>query len=205
LNNKFIKIDDLVIDDHHYLDENDVCYYIGEYSAKKGYSYSETNSLILNFKKSVDKQNTPQWQYKKHAIKKAADIFLHNFNPQAQVTFVPIPPSKSKLDPLYDDRIVRMLNLVCLSMTSSDVRELVVLKESTQAAHECANNRPPPEELIANYCIDDKLINPPPKSIFIVDDVLTTGCHYKAVKQMLTQAFDSVPIYGIFIARRALP
>ena len=29
-----------------------------------------------------------------------------------KLTFVPVPPSKAKEDPLYDDRLTQMLNLI---------------------------------------------------------------------------------------------
>jgi predicted amidophosphoribosyltransferase len=39
--------------------------------------------------------------------------------------------------------------------------------------------------------------------IALFDDVLTTGCHFRAAKSILEKSFHEVEIIGLFIARRA--
>ncbi len=202
LNKRILKIDTLTLPDHYYLEPEDICYYTGEYTAGEGHAYSETNQLILNFKKSMDKRGTPQWQHKESAIEQAGNIIRAAIKDDARITFVPIPPSKCKTDPLYDDRMKRMLEAACVGR-HTDIRELVVQPQSVQAVH-LAERRPTPDELIANYQIDESLVEPPPQVIFIVDDVLTTGCHFKAVQRLLVQKFPDARIAGLFLARRAL-
>ncbi|CUI28128.1 hypothetical protein LA03_32125 [Burkholderia gladioli] len=198
---RVLKIDALTLPDHHYLDAQDICYYAGEYTAGEGHAYSETNQLILNFKKSMDKRGTAQWQYKERAILQAAAIFRAAIKADAEITFVPIPPSKAKNDPLYDDRMLQLLQAVCKGR-HTDIRELVVQRESSAAAH-LSDTRPTPDELVANYQLDESLAEPAPQTIFVVDDVLTTGCHFKAVKQVLGRRFPEARIVGLFLARRA--
>lgn len=198
---RILKIDALTLPDHHYLDAEDICYYAGEYTAGEGHAYSETNQLIHNFKKSVDKRGSAQWQYKERAIAQAANIFRGAIKADAQVTFVPVPPSKAKSDPMYDDRMLRLLQLVCTGRPA-DIRELVVQTRSSASAHLSAS-RPRPEDLIANYVLDESFSEPAPSTIFVVDDVLTTGCHFKAVKRVLGRRFPGASIVGLFIARRA--
>lgn len=198
--NRVLKVDALALPDHHYLDEHDICYYAGEYTAGAGHAYSETNQLILNFKKTLDKRGTPQWPYKERAIQQAAQIIRAAIKADAPITFVPVPPSKSKEDPLYDDRLVLMLQAVCAGR-KQDVRELVLQHHSLEAAH-LAAARPTPAELIANYRLDENLVAPAPRTLWIIDDVLTTGCHFKAVKHVLASHFVDTPIVGLFLARR---
>lgn len=198
---RIVKVDELTLPDHHYLDARDICYYAGEYTAGEGHAYSETNQLIHNFKKTVDKRGTAQWQHKERAIVQAANIFRAAIRADAQVTFVPIPPSKAQSDPLYDDRMLRMLQLVCKGRYT-DIRELVVQTRSSEAAH-LSQARPRPDDLAAMYELDERLAETVPSTVFVVDDVLTTGCHFKAVKRVLQQRFPDVPIVGFFIARRA--
>ena len=112
------------------------------------------------------------------------------------ITFVPVPPSKAKDDELYDDRLTRMLNLIKL-----DVREIVLQKHSTDAAHS-SEVRPGPDEIQAMYEIAEELARPGPDMIAIVDDVLTTGAHYRAVLSVLSARFPGTKITGLFIARR---
>ena len=104
--NRLTEVDDLTRPDHSYLTEDDHCYFIGEYTARQGFAYSATNSLILNFKKTLDRRGRPEWRYKERALQTAAAAFRRALNPEAldRLTFVPVPPSKAKGDPLYDDR-----------------------------------------------------------------------------------------------------
>jgi hypothetical protein len=82
-----------------------------------------------------------------------------------------------------------------------DVRELVVQRTSTAAVHD-QENRPTPDQIQANYAIDDTLRDPVPQLIGLFDDVLTTGAHYRAALAVLQKAFPGVRIIGLFIARR---
>jgi hypothetical protein len=47
------QIDDSVLHDHFYLEMNDKCYFYGEYAGRQGYTFSEMNQLIFNFKKPM--------------------------------------------------------------------------------------------------------------------------------------------------------
>jgi predicted amidophosphoribosyltransferase len=199
---RLTKIDDLARPDHFHLTAADECYFLGEYTARKGYAFSATNQLILNFKKSTNTRNTAQWRYKEQAIGEAAAAFRAALNNEwlDSATLVPIPPSKSKNDALYDDRMVRMLRGIRVQ-PALDVRELVVQRASTAAIHD-QETRPTPDQIKANYGIDPAILDPGPQVIGLFDDVLTTGAHFRAASTVLQQSFPGVRIVGLFIARR---
>jgi hypothetical protein len=199
---RLTKIDDLTRPDHSYLTAKDDCYFLGEYTARKGYNFSGTNQLIWNFKKKMGTRNTAQWPHKERAIQQAAEAFRAALNSEYLdvATLVPVPPSKAKLDPLYDDRMTRMLRAI-RPQTAADVRELIVQTESSEAAHNQAV-RPRPVEIATRYQIDRALMAPVPRAIAICDDVLTTGAHYRAAHAVLARAFPGVRLIGLFIARR---
>ena len=46
---------------HHYLRDNDACFYIGEYTSHKGFDYSDMNQFIENFKKNQVKKILDPW------------------------------------------------------------------------------------------------------------------------------------------------
>lgn len=194
------KIDELTRRDHYYLEDGDHCYFFGEYTAGEGHAYSATNQLIHNLKKTMDKRGTPQWRYKGIAIAEAARLLRSAVKPEARVTFVPIPPSKAKDDPLYDNRLVQILQATCESRPA-ECRELLLQRQSVAAAH-LSDVRPTPDEVAANYRIDESLADPAPETIFLIDDVLTTGCHFKAAERVLRERFPRANIVGMFIARR---
>ena len=123
---RFQKVDELALCDHYYLSEDDVCYYIGEYTAKGGFAYSDTNSLVLNFKKDPDRKGRPEWRYKGLAIQRVAATFREALGegPLRSMTFVPIPPSSAKDDPMHDDRLCQMLRAMEPAL-AVDIREMI--------------------------------------------------------------------------------
>ena len=199
---RFTEIDELTRPDHSWLTYTDRCYSLGEYTARQGYTYSTTNDLIHNIKKTPDRRGKPEWKYKEQAILRAATAFrdaLANVDAQTWV-FVPVPPSKSRDDPLYDDRMTKMLRAIWPDQPA-DVRELIIQTQSTESAHE-SQERPTPPRLQARYRIDETVTMPEPAIIAIVDDVLTTGAHFRAASAVLKARFPAVRLAGLFIARR---
>ena len=192
--------------DTHFRDatlaEDDSCFFLGEYTARGGYAYSVTNDLIHNFKKPPDRRGRPEWQYKERDIRRAAAAFRHALGEEPPpLTLVPVPPSKARDDPLYDDRVTRMLQAIWPGQ-QVDIRELIVQTESTPAAHAAVVGRPGPSEIQDRYEVDEALTVPAPIAIAIVDDVLTTGAHFRAAQVVLGRRFPEATIVGLFIARR---
>jgi len=194
------KLDELYLAHHWYLDATDECYFGGDYTAGRGYAHSATNQLIHNMKKDIDRRGLPEWRYKERAIRQAAANLRDYLTPAflASATFIPVPPSKVTSDPEYDDRMTQVLQLLGDRV---DVRELVAQKESMEKAHTAAI-RPGPTELYNNYEIVQSFTDPPPSQVAVVDDLLTTGAHFKAMKRILTETYPGIQVVGIFIARR---
>ena len=59
-----------------------------------------------------------------------------------------------------------------------------------------------PDEIEARYPIDEALTKPVPHFIAVVDDILTTGAHFRASKSVLSARFPAAVVVGLFIARR---
>jgi predicted amidophosphoribosyltransferase len=195
------KIDEQSRPDHTRLTPDDDCVYLYEYTSRKGYSFSATNNLISNLKK---KSSSWGQQYKAQAIREVAHAFAVAINPAwlDGATLVPVPPSKAKGDAGYDDRMLQ----VCRQIRTPplDVRELVLQRSSLAAAHE-SQDRPPVEDLLREYQIDESQATPAPRWIGVFDDVLTVGTHFVAMKTILGARFPGISIQGFFIARRVFP
>ena len=200
---RLTRIDELTRPDHYYIEESDRCYFIGEYTARAGYGHSQTNNLISNLKKEVGKRGKSEWHYKEQAIQQAADAFGHVFRDEdlATMTLLPVPPSKARGDSEHDDRIARILRLIRTN-PPPDVRELIVQARSMKAAHYDSNDRYSPDDLEAVYTVAEETADPNPERIIVVDDMLTTGAHFKASQRVLQRRFPQVPVIGLFIARR---
>jgi hypothetical protein len=195
------QIDDTNRHDHHYLTPEDECYFLYEYTAGAGWQHGTTNQLIHNLKK---KKGDGGFQYKPGAITQCSRDFSATIAEPwlSDSVLIPIPPSKIKTDPAHDDRISQ----ICRGIRKPgppDVRELIEQIKSTEAFHE--GLRLKPNELRANYSFNEAHLNNLPASVGVVDDLLTTGSHYRAVRDMILERVPNCRVVGFFVARRALP
>jgi hypothetical protein len=203
---RFRKIDDQNRGEHYILTADDECFFLFEYTSRKDYTFSDTNSLISNLKKPPSLRGTAQYQHKINAINSSSLALSGAINPRwlVNATLVPVPPSKARSDPEYDDRISRICRAI-LSRSGHpiDVRELVFQSQSLPADHESGGQRQSVDDLLAVYQIDElQVASAAPQNIGVVDDVLTNGRHFRAMKTVLQRRFIGVRVVGFFIARR---
>jgi len=107
---------------------------------------------------------------------------------------------------MYDDRLLRIVNVMTTGL-DSDVRELVIQTRDMPAAHEVPKGTPRlrPTDWYDAYTIDERLAEPTPRNILVVDDVLTAGAHFVGIKRRLRERFPTMgSIIGCFYARRAV-
>lgn len=199
---KIQKIDILSRSDHSQLSPSDECYFFYSYTSHKSYTFSEDNSLISNLKKKMNVKGQSSWKYKLEAIEKCAQMIkatdlngLFGDN----ITIVPIPPSKMKGTPDYDDRLMEILRKSCGE--DIDYRELVFQTKETRASH-ISEERLTVNELKDIYTIDESKSHNLGNTIIIFDDVLTAGTHFRAMKEFLEDKIGPNRIIGFFIARR---
>lgn len=204
---RVIRIDESIRRDHAYLTDSDECFCLGEYHPRAGFNAGPVNDLISNYKKSVLRRGRPEYVHKERAIQKVAHLVkgVINDNAVRTCTVIPVPPSKAKLDPLYDDRLMRSLSVVHPDL---DVRELLIAKQSMRAHHEfqAGEKRPTPDDLYAMLSIQEECLQPPVKqTIILFDDVLTNGTHFKACKRLLNERLPDRNVVGLFIGRAKRP
>jgi len=195
-----LKIDDFTLEDHHYLSSEDNCFYFMEYRPS---IQDDVMSIIMNFKKKIDRRGLPDFKYKIKETQKLAELFKENIPEfeQSDTILVPIPPSKPKNHQLYDSRVYDLLNFFCAGRENTDLRDLISVKEDLQPSHS-ATSRPSPDDIYSNLIIDKQMCEVKKNKIILVDDVITTGAHFVACKKLLKEMFPESEISGIFIARR---
>lgn len=198
------KIDKESMEDHSYLRENDKCFYFGEYTAKEDWNFSDTNQLILNFKKDMSTKGTPQWKYKIKAIEKVGKLIApYMKRSQSNWIWVPTPPSKVTTDPNYDSRIEKALKFAKqISHTDTNICNCITQNENREADHKTSNPKPSPEQRAENYTVNSNKIPDNTTRAIIVDDVLTTGSHFKGMEIALQKIFPDIEVIGLFVARR---
>lgn len=205
-NYNLIQIDFLTLFDHSNLDLNDDCFYFMEYP-RGGIEYNRGNavvSFIMNFKKSVTREGFSDWKYKKYAIDEVSKRILSNipyiFGPWDSFTLIPIPPSKKRDHPEYDDRLVKALLNVKGVEEACQVIDLFQNINNLVPSH-IAAVRPSKDEIKSNLSIDNTKIHLLRPTILLFDDVLTNGTHFKACKELLLAINPHFRVIGIFIAR----
>ncbi len=182
--------------------------YAREYITE-GYTISETNQLIFNFKKAPDKQGKSEWQYKIKAAKQFS-IDLHGLlshsNKKSQFIIMTVPVSKLRGSEKYDPRFDMMLDeLIKINAQDHHARKTyiietpIVLKENIKSASREKGSRKVDE--ICRYYEWQGFTNKVPDSIILVDDVVTTGGHFMACKKFIYKKFPEMKIYGVFWSR----
>lgn len=180
------------------LSHDDECYYFGDYMS--GDYQHPMIQFIMDFK---SKRDHFRYAYKNNAIQQLAEVLaktnLDNF------TIVPVPPSKAKHDPLYDDRLLRTLHRTAqVKGVPLDIRELITQDQSYEASHDCyrlRKNRPTSWDLMSRYQVDNIASDDLKDGIIIFDDVITKGSHFKAMKRLLSAKYPDKRIIGVFIAQ----
>jgi hypothetical protein len=204
---KLQAIDDSNRGAHYFLTPDDRCFFLHEFTARKGYNYSPGNQFIFNFKKSPAQQHEPHFAYKLRAIQEAILMYRAIFSQVSHLydncTFTPVPPSKVKGHPEYDDRMWQVVEGVC-SGFNADARELIIQTSSYDSAHNVGQSgrRIKPEELVELYQVDTVA---PKSTVLLFDDVLSAGCHFRAAKTAILETHPGVDVIGLFLARRVVP
>lgn len=205
---RLTRIDETNLRDHYYLESQDDCYFLREYFSEHGFK-GETNGIVHNLKISPAdlKKNPARRRWRDEATSIAAADFRSAISAEdlARITWVPIPPSKSKSHPDYDNRMDRVLRAAYPS-SALDIRHLIIQTVDATADHKTAN-RISPAELSSILAFDSDALGSAPLRTYVllIDDVLTTGKHFKCCEAILRRQLPEQSISGIFYARRVLP
>ena len=182
----------------HYLDQDDECWYFMEH-LEGGYAASPSNQKISNLKKSITTQGTPQGAYKQKAIEEFADdLKAVNFDKHGDIAIVPAPTSNPRGSQNCDDRLDKVAKLLTDKYPNLILEHLIDTKVSvTPANHGGSRNIDTIKvNTVWNGFSSDEI-----DTIIILDDVITTGAHFKAWKEVIKQNYPNVKyIYGFFWA-----
>jgi len=192
---------------HLNLEDNDICFY---YLVRTvgGYLASKANSRIENFKKSPEKyrDNPSVWKYKIEAIKEFADDvcdllrrndFQAVLNSYRNAVIVPIPSSKPKTHEFYDSRLCDMCTQIESSINGIIFKDVFDVSEEITPAH---YGGPRNVSYLKNKIVFADLGKEPPEIVFLVDDVITTGNHFIACRDIIREHYPSILVIGIFLA-----
>jgi hypothetical protein len=191
----------------YYLTDDDECYWAREFASHQDYKYSETNQLIKNFKRDpIQYKDRPDvlW-HKENAIKKyALELCLIFNNLDVGSIITNVPTSKTKSDPNYDNRFERLFEKLKSYNQQLRVDYPLSIKSSHTAVHISNAPRFSPDDF---YDILDwnNISNNNCETIYLIDDVITAGAHFKACQRKIYDNVRNVKVIGIFWARTIHP
>ena len=199
---RLIKIDEYYLPQHKHLIDSDECYFLLNYPPFHSHGRTPANVLIMDFKIDMDRLNSQFWKEKKaNAINLVSQMIQQSlieiWTPES--ILIPLPPSKKKGHPLYDERIMAVLRNFSSAQKKCDLREIISIKENLEATHK--SSKKSPDEILSNLIIDKKLCVNKSNSIILVDDVVSSGAHFKACQKGLSLEFPNANIKGVFIGR----
>ena len=168
----------LLLGEHSYLDMSDECYFTDAYECRLR---EGVRSRILALKRG----------HEPAIVEMAAELApLLPSEWTATYTFVPMPSSSGTFGGL-----VSMIKRT----PASDVRDLVLQDGKTPPSHN--GWRLTPKERQGILIVNELVVDPQPHGVVIVDDVLTTGSHFRAAKTTIRNRWKSIRVIGLFLAR----
>ena len=185
---------------------NDICFAYGEYYPKDLYGRMQyekgLTSFISNIKKPICKKGETSYKYKEKCIQKMANLLARDFRTSLipelhgkKFIFLPIPPSREKADPGYDDRLLQILSLASLPYHE------FILQKKTSTPYHCSTLPRDRAVLESNYLWNElKGSSSNFDVVIIFDDVLTTGTHFKTCQEMVIRHLPNISVIGLFIA-----
>lgn len=200
---RFTKIDDLNRREHRFLVESDDCSFLGEYTARAGYSHSETNDKIISLKMKPDaiRQKPFRGKFKSRAIAYWAERLSMAF-PLADArlaVWVPVPGSCPRGHPDHDDRLIRVLRRAY--GTQLEIASGLLSQEGERIAAHDAIERPTPDQLVAQWVVDISGVPPNATRFVVFDDVVSRGASFKAAQRIILERFPHATVIGLFLAR----
>ena len=176
-----------------------------EYTAGRRYDFSPTNQLISNLKikPSQITIRPRRGRYKQQAIDHSAaalGTLIQSSWVERLGTLVPMPTSKIRGHADFDDRIHQILSSAFRTL-NADIRPMLEQTQSTAADHENPDRLSHSELRAITRINEDHASAQPRANIAVVDDVLTSGKHFKVAQELIAQRFPGIPDIGIFVAR----
>jgi hypothetical protein len=172
---------------------DDLCVYFLE-KESEGYSASDANNLIYNFKKPVSRRGHSDWYYKEEAIKTIASMVNNISFPRCFI--VPAPTSKPRNSTEWDDRIDQIVDSITQQQVV--VAKILDVSEPLKPAHDGGSRD---IATIKAYTSQILLPNNGIDTVIISDDVLTTGAHFKAWKEIILEHNPHIKqVFGLFFA-----
>jgi len=167
---------------------------------REGYAASPTNQTIFNFKKKAggatisDKES----YYREQAIQEISNAFIERISQSSYkdpIALITIPVSSN------DDRLIALAGNI-----QKSCHNIVYLKDAITSSSTTAYSKSPESKrnvtemqkyqstLTLNVTLQQNLV-------LLVDDVITTGLHYRACAELIKHSGYPGYLYGLFYGK----
>jgi hypothetical protein len=195
LSNFWKKINILSENYPHYLKGEENCWYARDYISGGGIE-GEANQLILNFKKSVDKRGSNQWHYRDQAVSQFARELAPLFGDNP-FHIMAIPGSKPWAHPENNQRFQDVFKDLKRLRANLTIHWPIDCQNAVTGSSQGGTRSP--VQIKSNYVWRGFIseIN----QILIVDDVITSGAHFRACADFLRENGFQGEVLGFFWAK----
>lgn len=200
--------DDRTRADHAYLSAADQCWWLTEYLRGRSHEPGTDSRLIGSLKSSpsriaFDRQRSRGRRLAVGAVAKLVRGAIAREWAET-ATWIPIPPSRAFADVDHDQRMLPVLRLAFRDY-DVDIRTILSQRQTMQPDHLC-RRRSSVDALYGRLQINWQTLAARPlrDRLVLVDDVITTGKHYRCCERRLREALPAATIMGLFVARRVL-
>jgi predicted amidophosphoribosyltransferase len=156
------------------------------------------NTAVQNLKKKPTERGKPDYKYKAEEIKSfACKILKIVVKDKEKTIFCSMPTSNPRHDSEYDSRLDDIVDTIGKSGFRAENN--LKTKKKTDPLHQKRGVRDP--EQIKKNTEFTRFHEPVPSTIFLVDDVITSGAHYKACNELIKAQYPKAKIVGLFLAK----
>jgi hypothetical protein len=190
---------DFTLHPRKHLTDEDICYYFMEHTVG-GYSASPSNDKISNLKKPMRARGTGQWPHKQRAIQQfITDLESINFkDDHDEMMVVPGITSKPRAHDEWDERIDQVAQGFVDRFSHLKIGKIIDTRDAVIPANHGGNRD---MTFIKENTIWDGNCPETSNTIIIVDDVLTTGSHFRAWKEFILENCPNInKVIGVFWA-----
>lgn len=179
-------------------------YYARTYTPGKGFSHSETNNLISNFRKGK-KASSACLYYRGLAIQQfvteVSDFLKTGARGARKFLLIPMPCSKHRAHSDYDDRIDVVAKKV--AELCDNVRFFPVLHAADMPTFHTSTVTRSWQQIYRVLRIDPGISGTIEKdrTLLVLDDVTTSGAHFEGARVLLNETFPENDVMGIFWAK----
>lgn len=181
-----------------HLTNDDQCFYFIEVT-NGGFRESDSNNLLFNYKRLITSStNDKALYYRNKAIEEFVNYLstIDEFS-NDNLTVIPASTSKKRGSPSFNNRIDKTVELLKQKCPNIRIEYVFDAVEDVIPSHH--GGQRDIESVGAN--IEWKGFEcEPSEKVFIIDDTLTTGSHFRSWKSIINTYYPDIEVVGIFLA-----